>query len=82
MSFGRLDWVSCRTLTSTATFAIASQAQTYYAVTPVVPAIQMGSGVVDALGNAANSSGGVVTSPVGGASLASGAAAPTSALRR
>ena len=34
-----------------------------------------GTGVAAALANAANSSGGVVTSPVGGASLASGAAA-------
>ena len=57
-----------------ATCAGAAQAQAYY-LTPSAPAIPISSGVASALGNAANSSGGIVTSPVGSASLATGAAA-------
>ncbi len=70
-----------RLLATAASLALAiapSHAQMQSGPPPMVPgtpAIQLGSGVSSALGNAANSSGGVVTSPVGNANLASGAAA-------
>ena len=63
----------CATVAACATGARA-QRTTYY-LTPNAPTIPFGSGVAAGLAVAPNSSGGFVTSPVGSANLATGAAA-------
>ena len=55
--------------------AAGARAQTVYYLTPNAPTIPFGSGVAAGLAVAPNSSGGFVTSPVGSAALATGAAA-------
>ena len=62
----------CATVAACATGA---RAQTTYYLTPNAPTIPFGSGVAAGLAVAPNSSGGFVTSPVGSANLATGAAA-------
>jgi hypothetical protein len=60
---------------ATVASASTADAQSASPMLPTQPAMQTGPGVAPALGAAANSSGGIVTSPVGGANLVPGASA-------